>query len=87
MSFIVKHPNGLYCKFSTMFDCPVRFNMTEEEYIESCVERAKREAIDVLENHLKPFDMMIEKFQPINVTVEEFNKILKEMGYKKEYKE
>jgi len=31
--------------------------------------------------------MMIEKFQPINVTVEEFNKILKEMGYKKEYKE
>lgn len=45
MSFIVKQPNGLYCKFSTMFDCPVRFNMTEEEYIESCVERAKREAI------------------------------------------
>ncbi len=42
MSFIVKQPNGLYCKFSTMFDCPVRFNMTEDEYIESCVERAKK---------------------------------------------
>lgn len=48
------------------------------------MEHAKREAIDVLENHLKPFDMMIEKFQPINVTVEEFNEILKKMGYKKE---
>lgn len=37
MSFIVKQPNGLYCKFSTMFDCPVRFNMTEDKPIEPCL--------------------------------------------------
>ena len=83
MSFVVKQPNGLYCRFSTIFNCPVRFNMTEDEYIESCVERAKREAIDVLENHLKPFDTMLERFEPNNVTVEEFNKILKRWAMKK----
>ena len=54
--------------------------MTEDEYIDFCVQRAIEEARDVLENHLKPFDEVKKKFVPNNDTVEEFNKLLKEMG-------
>ena len=32
--FISKQPNGLYCRFSTVVDCPTDWNMTEDDYIE-----------------------------------------------------
>lgn len=54
--------------------------MTEDDYIAMCVERAIKEARDVLENHLKPFDEVKKQFVPNNDTVEEFNEYLKEMG-------
>lgn len=30
--FICKQPNGLYCRFSTIVDCPTHVNMTQEEF-------------------------------------------------------
>ena len=42
--FISKQPNGLYCRFSTVVDCPTDWNMTEEDYIELCKKRAEEEA-------------------------------------------
>ena len=54
--------------------------MTEDDYIAMCVERAIKEARDVLENHLKPFEEVKKQFVPNNDTVEEFNEYLKEMG-------
>lgn len=54
--------------------------MTEDYYIAMCVERAIKEARDVLENHLKPFDEVKKQFMPNNDTVEQFNEYLKEMG-------
>ena len=79
-AFICKQPNGKYCRFSTVVDTITNYNMTEDEYIDLCVQRAIKEARDVLENHLKPFEEVKKQFIPNNDTVEEFNKILKEMG-------
>lgn len=82
--FIAKQPNGLYCRFSGIVDCPTDWNMTEEEYIELCVqnaiERAREEAKRVLQYHVKPFEQVKEYFQPMNMTEEEFAQFLKEVG-------
>lgn len=53
---IAKQPNGLYCRISTIIDAPTHFNMTEQDYIDMCVERAKKEAENVLENYCYDFD-------------------------------
>lgn len=46
---IAKQPNGLYCRISTIIDTPTHFNMTKQDYIDLCVEEAKREAESLLE--------------------------------------
>ncbi len=43
-AFIARQPNGLLCRFSTVVDTVTHYNMTEEEYIEMCAEKAKKEA-------------------------------------------
>ena len=78
--FICKQPNGKYCRFSSVVDTITHYNMTEDEYIDYCVQRAIEEAKDILENHLRPFDEVKKYFVPNNDTVEEFNKLLIEMG-------
>lgn len=54
--FISKQPNGLYCRFSSVTDCPTAWNMTREDYINMKMQEAKEDAEDVLDNYLKPFD-------------------------------
>ena len=83
-AFISKQPNGKYCRFSTIVDTVTHYNMTKEEYIEMCVERAKEEAKNVLENHTQPFQMVIDYFYPNNDTKEKFAEKLKEMGASEE---
>ena len=82
-AFICKQPNGKYCRFSTVVDCITDYNMTEEDYINLCVERAieeaKRDAKVTLEKYLRPYSMLDECFAPNNMTEEEFEKIKKEM--------
>lgn len=70
----------MYCRFSTVVDTITHYNMTEDEYIDLCVQRAIEEARDILKNHLRPFDEVKKQFMPNNDTVEEFNEMLKEMG-------
>lgn len=77
-AFIAKQPNGLYCRFSTIVDCPTDYNMTEEDYIEMCAEKAREEARETLKHHLRPFEMVKEYFRPYNMTKTEFKKFLKE---------
>ena len=77
--FIARQPNGLLCRHSTIVDCVTDYNMTEEDYINLCMERAKKEAEEVLSDHVRPFDSVKEYFYPNNMTRKEFNKILKEM--------
>lgn len=82
--FIAKQPNGLYCRFSSIVDCPTDINMTEEDYINMCMERAKKEAIDILNNHVKDFSMVEAHFYPNNMTRKEFKECLKKMSLPKE---
>lgn len=79
-AFISKQPNGLYCRFSTVVDCPTHWNMTEEDYIELCKKRAEEEARDILKNHLEPFEMVKENFYPNNMTRESFKEFLKDVA-------
>ena len=79
-AFIVRQPNGLLCRFSTVVDCPTHWNMTDEEYIEMCAEKAREEARYVLDKHLLPFDEIKDQFCPNNMTKREFSKLIKEMN-------
>ena len=83
-AFVSKQPNGLYCRFSSVVDCPTNYNMTAEEYIELCAEQAREEAKWVLENHLYPFQLVVDRFRPMNMTQDEFDQLLKDVGYTKE---
>jgi hypothetical protein len=79
-SFIAKQPNGLYCRFSTVVDCPTDWNMTSDDYIEMCKEKAERDARETLANYLQPFEMVKDRFYPNNMTEEEFNQFLKDVS-------
>lgn len=79
-AFIVRQPNGLLCRFSTVVDTVTHYNMTEEDYIEMCAEKAREEARDVINNYLKPFELVKDYFRPYNMTEQEFEEILNEMG-------
>lgn len=76
--FIAKQPNGLYCRYSSVVDNITHYNMTEEDYIELCVERAKEEAREILE-HAVPFDRVVSALYPdTKRDLRGMNKILKE---------
>lgn len=79
-AFVARQPNGLYCRFSTVVDCPTDWNMTEEDYIELCAEKAREEARDTLSRYLKPFEWVEEYFCPNNMTEEEFEAVLRDMN-------
>ena len=78
-AFIARQPNGLLCRFSTTVDCPTHYNMTEEDYIELCKERAAEEARDVLKNYIRPFEWVKTYYAPNNMPEEIFNELLERM--------
>lgn len=76
---IAKQPNGLYCRISTIIDAPTHFNMTEQDYIDLCVERAKKEAESVLENYCYDFDKALTYINygdDTNMTNEEYEQFI-----------
>lgn len=77
---ICKQPNGLYCRFSSVVDTFTHINMTEQEYIDLCVEKAVREAKYTLAKDVRPLSEAKRMFVPNNNTVEEFNELLVQMG-------
>lgn len=80
--FIAKQPNGLYCRYSSVVDNITHYNMTEEDYIEFYVERAKEEAREILE-HAVPFEMVVSALYPdTKRDLRKMNDILKECGSK-----
>ena len=81
-AFIVKQPKGKYCRFSTILSCPTDWNMTKEDYVELCKKRAEKEALDVLENYICPFEYIEKHFRPDSMSEEKFAKALKEMEMK-----
>lgn len=76
---IAKQPNGLYCRISTIIDAPTHFNMTEQDYIDLCVERAKKKAESVLENYCYDFDKALTYINygdDTNMTNEEYEQFI-----------
>lgn len=78
-AFIVRQPNGLLCRFSTITDCPTHYNLTEKEYIEIRKEMAEEDARDTIEHYIRPFSWLRDYFFPNNMSNEEFEEILKKM--------
>lgn len=80
--FIAKQPNGLYCRFSTVVDCPTHINMTEEDYLNNVTGtvRNRKEGKDVLENYLQPFQEVIDRYTPLNMTERAFDVLLQKVN-------
>lgn len=87
MGFLAKQPNGLYCYFDDIDDQPKKWNITEEDYVKSCVENAKKEAIKTLKR-AKDFRRVYESFiADDNMTEEDFDKFLKDVGCNRKYED
>ena len=68
MSFISRQKNGLLCRFSTVIDTVSDYNMTDEEYIEMCAQKAREEAQETLKHSLRPFEEVKASFVPTNMS-------------------
>lgn len=79
-AFIVRQPNGRLCRFSTVVDCPTHYQMTEDDYIELCAERAREEARSIIKHHIRPFEELREYFRNVNMDSDEFERIIGEMS-------
>lgn len=81
-SFIAQQPNGLYCRFSTVVDCPTHYNMTREDYLNNATGTVSLRTIgeDIIDNHLRPFSEVIDRFVPNNMSQEEFDDLVKTMS-------
>ena len=81
--YIARQPNGRLCRFSTVVDCVTVYNMTEEDYIELCAEEAREEARFNLgrEHFVKPFERVLQDTNGNNITQDEWENILREMGH------
>lgn len=80
-AYIAKQPNGLYCRFSSVVDCPTHYNMTTEDYLSNVTGTVSSRSAgkDVLDNHLQPFQNVIDDFTTLNMSQSEFEIILEQM--------
>jgi hypothetical protein len=80
--FIVQQPNGLYCRFSTVVDCPTHWNMTREEYLNNVTGtvNGKEAGEEILNDYLKSFSEVLNCFVSRNMSQEEFDEIIKVMS-------
>lgn len=86
-AYIAKQPNGLLCRFSSVVDCITDSNMTEQDYVEYCMQKAKEEALAQLSDpkFIKDFSRVKEDFRDHNMTVSEFKDWLKSVGDTEEF--
>ncbi len=84
MGFIARQPNGLLCRHSTVTDCVTDYNMTEEDYISLCMEKAKEDASCILKNNVQSFSEIKDSFVDNNLNQKRFDDILMKMQKPKE---
>ena len=83
-SYIARQPNGLYCRYSSVVECPTHFNMTVTDYLKIVVSRNPDKSIewcmnevkDVFENYLQPFVRVMVDTTELNMTEEEYIQFL-----------
>lgn len=80
MGFVARQPNGRLCLFSSIVDCPIIYQMTDDDYVEYCAERAREEARKNLQNKkfLKSMKMVVAETTDENMSEDELFKILRE---------
>lgn len=83
-AFIAKQPNGLYCRFSSVVDCPTHWNLTREDYLNNVTGtvRNKDEGELILTDNVYPFSAVIERFVPNNMTQKRFDELIEIMSSK-----
>lgn len=99
--FIAKQPNGLYCRFSSIVDTVTDWNMTFDDYVKLIIKRnsendcpdnirklnAIKEADEIINGgYLKPFEHVLEKFEPRNQSIKDFKEWCLSIGYKGDFK-
>lgn len=82
--FIAKQPNGRYCRFSYVVDCPTHINMTREDYMNNVTGTVidREDGADTLDNYLREFSWVIDRFRDDNMTELEFDRLLEIMKTK-----
>lgn len=82
---LVKQPNGLFCIYDEINDQPVSWNITKKQYIQNAIDKAKREALNDL-NDSKDIKYVYDDFCPDdNMSEEQFDEFLKEIDSKETY--
>lgn len=76
--FVSQQPNGRYCRFSNVVDCPTHVNMTAEDYINH-VANNKEAGEDVIKHYVHPFSEVVDRFQPNNMSKNQFIELIKIM--------
>jgi hypothetical protein len=90
-AYIAKQPNGLYCRFSSIVDCPTDYDLDEDDVLSLYIGRAVSNAIKDAKRAIKDantFDHwkdIRDDFQPMNMTVKKFKKFLKDCGDKEPF--
>lgn len=77
--YISKQPNGKYCRFSGIVDCPTHINMTFDDLVYVINQMHNNASFDatemvtqIVDYQLRPFKNVISDFQPINITTKKF---------------
>ena len=82
---LVIQPNGLYCLFDDIDDQLIKWNITQEQYVNEFVKRAKKEALKNLK-HSENIKYVYENFCPDeNMSMSKFNEFLKSIGSNETY--
>jgi hypothetical protein len=63
---LFKQSNGRYGRFSSVVEEVTHMDMTKEDYIDICQERAQKEALELLETGLYSVDEVIEYLECSN---------------------
>lgn len=81
-AYIARQPNSLLCRFSTIVDCITHYNMTDDDYIEMCAERARDDARENLKrkHFIRPYQSVLDDTRFYNMTENDFRKNRKKMG-------
>ena len=87
MGFLAKQPNGLYCYVDDIDDQPTAWNLSESEYIESCIANAKIRARENLKNAHEFSDVYESFTADEKMSEEDFNTFLKEVGCNRKYED
>ena len=78
---ICRQPNGRLCRFSTIIDTVTHYNMTDEDYMQNVTgtTQGRIDAKDTIDNWIRPFNEIFDRWTNACDTKENFDRIVIEM--------